>query len=192
MATPDADHAAPEDVPLSLLLREDLAANGGLAKAGFHAVAVHRLGCRTATWGGPLGKAAHTALRVLQVCIRNVYGIELAFTVRIGRRLRLAHQGGIVIHDFATIGNDCLLRHGVTLGAKNTDREDEVPVLGDRVQVGPNAVVMGAVVVGDDARIGPLALVTRDVPSGGRALAPLATITEPERIRSREDVTAPG
>ena len=34
----------------------------------------------------------------------------------IGRRLRIAHQHGLVIHSAAVIGDDCLIRHGVTIG----------------------------------------------------------------------------
>ena len=55
--------------------------------------------------------------RFLSFIVRNVYGIELYPTARIGRRFCIAHQHGIVIHKLAMIGDDCLVRQGVTIGA---------------------------------------------------------------------------
>ena len=39
-------------------------------------------------------------------------------------------------------------------------------MLGDRVRVGANAVVLGPITIGDDAVIGAGAVVVRDVPAG--------------------------
>ena len=40
------------------------------------------------------------------------------------------------------------------------------PVLGDRVRVGANSVVLGPITIGDDAVIGAGAVVVRNVPAG--------------------------
>ena len=53
----------------------------------------------------------------LSFFVRNFYGIELYPTAQIGRRFGIVHQHGIVIHKLAVIGDDCLIRQGVTIGA---------------------------------------------------------------------------
>ena len=53
-----------------------------------------------------------------------------------------------------------------------------MPVLGDDVDVGAYAQVLGPVRIGDGARLGALALVIKDVPPGGIALAGAAVVRE--------------
>lgn len=91
-------------------------------------------------------------------------GIELNVKARIGSGLRLYHGCGLVIHEAAVVGNHCVLRHGTTLGMKNGP--DDCPVLGDRVDVGCNVVILGAVHIGDGAVIGAGSVVLRDVAAG--------------------------
>jgi serine O-acetyltransferase len=77
--------------------------------------------------------------------------------------------GLMLMHGFATIitaekiGSDCQVSQQVTIGY---DDRGSPPVLGDRVRVGANAVVLGPITVGDDAVIGAGAVVVRDVPAG--------------------------
>ena len=91
-------------------------------------------------------------------------GICIGATATIGRRLCIEHHGCIVIHGAAVIGDDCLIRHGVTLG--NTGPEDPLgaPTVGDRVQFGAGAKILGRVRVGNDVIIGANAVVIQDVP----------------------------
>lgn len=103
----------------------------------------------------------------------------------IGRRLHLPHPHGVVINGRCVIGDDCMIRHNVTLGAGSHTRGG-FPTLGDRVQIGPGAVVMGAVTVGDDVLIGPNAVVVQDVPPGSRVLAPAATVRPPKDPQAAE------
>ena len=171
-----------DDVPLMSLLREDYDRHGREAsRAGLHAVVVHRVGRRTMGHRQLPQRIAHKLAKGAAVLVRNLYGIEIAFSVHLGRRVRIAHQGMIVVNDACRIGNDCLLRHGVTLGAYSEERVDEVPELRDGVEVGVNAVVVGGVVIGEGARIGPSALVFQDGPAGALALA------APARLATRRD-----
>jgi serine O-acetyltransferase len=52
----------------------------------------------------------------------------------------------------------------VTIGATTLQRIDIAPVLGDRVEIGAGASIIGRVTVGDDARIGPNSVVMSSVP----------------------------
>jgi serine O-acetyltransferase len=97
--------------------------------------------------------------------VRNGYSIELPYSARVGKRLVIEHQGAIVVHGNAQLGDDCIIRQGVTLGNRYMDRPNEAPVLGDRVNVGAGAKLLGKIVVGDDAAIGANAVVLHDVDS---------------------------
>jgi serine O-acetyltransferase len=114
--------------------------------------------------------------RVLYRRIRNHYGIELPWTVQLGRRPVIEHQGAIVVHGSAVIGDDCIIRHGVTIGNRRLDAPFEAPRLGARVTVGAGAQILGNVRIGDDARIGANAVVLDDVPSGATAVGVPAVV----------------
>lgn len=98
--------------------------------------------------------------------VRNVYGIELPYSVKLGRRVVFEHQGAVVIHGDVEIGDDCVIRQGVTIGNRSLERPLDAPKLGDRVNVGAGAKILGAIHVGDDAAIGANAVVLDDVEKG--------------------------
>ena len=139
-------------------------------RPGFQAIATHRFGVWASDLSNPVFRAVFSALyNCLNVFVRNVYGIELCVTTNIGRRVHIAHQSGITIHPLATLGDDCLLRQGVTLGqamyAPNQPAKP-APTLGERVWIGANATIFGGATIGDDVVIGPNSVVMTDIPSG--------------------------
>ena len=75
----------------------------------------------------------------------------------------IEHQGAIVVHGNAQLGDDCIIRQGVTIGNRYMDRPNEAPTLGDRVNVGAGAKLLGKITVGDDAAIGANAVVLHNV-----------------------------
>ena len=164
-------------------IREDWVAHGrDWSKPGFRAMAVYRfgvwrMGVRPKLLRAPLSLLYRMKFRYM----RNHYGIELPYSAKVGRRVVIEHQGAIVIHGASVIGDDCIIRQGVTLGNKRIDRPDEAPVLGARVNVGAGAKILGAVTIGDDAQIGANAVVLIDVPAGASALG------VPARIRPASD-----
>ena len=98
-----------------------------------------------------------------------VLGVELPVSTTIGPRLRLYHPHGIVLNPNCTLGSDCHLRHGVTVGNRVDRMGNEVGVasIGDYVELGAGCVVIGDVHVGDHARVGALAVVLDSVPAWG-------------------------
>ena len=149
---------------------------------GFRAVAVHRFGVWTRGLHPRLFRMPFSFLyKILYRYVRNHYSIELLLSVKVGRRLQIGHQGGIVIAA-SQIGDDCIIVHNVTLGAASPETIDQAPVLGNRVLVGCGAAVIGGVVIGDDVRIGPNAVVTTDVPAGAAVMAPLARLVPLKRL----------
>lgn len=148
---------------------------------GFRAVAVHRFGVWRMSVRPLLLRAPLSVLyRMLYRKVRNQYGIELPYTVNLGRRVIIEHQSGIVIHGFCSIGDDCIIRQGVTLGNRYRDRPNEAPQLGNRVNIGAGAKLLGGITIGDDVNIGANAVVLQDVPAGKTALGIPAKVREPK------------
>ncbi len=154
----------PAGVGLLALLREDLRTHDGLwLEQGFWAVAVHRYG----NWrmGLPrLVRPPFTLLyRFLFKCVEWTCGITLPYTTRLGRRVRLWHHGGMILHA-RSIGDDVHIRHNTTFGVARRCENLGIPVIGDRVDVGCGACVLGAVTVGAGSVVGANAVVLADVP----------------------------
>jgi serine O-acetyltransferase len=102
--------------------------------------------------------------------------VELPSGAKIGRRVMIEHQVGIVIHGWAAIGNDCIIRQGVTLGNRHMDAPSDAPVLGQRVNVGAGAKLLGRIQIGHDAGIGANSVVLCDVPLAGTAVGTPARV----------------
>lgn len=153
-------------------VKEDWEAHGrDWTKPGFRAVAVQRFGVWRMTIQSKLLRAPCSMLyRALYRHVRNVYGIDLPYTVQLGRRVVIEHQGAIVIHGFCAIGDDSVIRQGVTLGNRYLERPFDAPKLGDRVNVGAGAKILGAVTIGNGANIGANAVVLLDIPAGETAV----------------------
>ena len=92
-------------------------------------------------------------------------GIELPCEVEVGDGFRIDHQGGIVISGYAKIGKNCVVRNGVTIGLARVD-DPVAPVIGDNVDIGAGAKLLGRITIGNNVRIGANAVVLTDIPSG--------------------------
>ncbi|MCJ8278486.1 MAG: serine O-acetyltransferase [Rivularia sp. ALOHA_DT_140] len=161
-----------EDLNLWEQLKEDWIAHGrDWTKPGFRAVAVHRFGVWRMKIKPKLLRSPMSILyKMMYRKVRNNYGIEIPYTVELGRRVVIEHQSGIVIHGYCIIGDESIIRQGVTLGNRYLDRPFDAPKLGKRVNVGAGAKVFGDVAIGDGVSIGANAVVLCDVPSGKTAV----------------------
>jgi serine O-acetyltransferase len=153
-------------------VKSDWIAHGRLFhKPGFKALLVYRFGNWRMTIKPKLLRITFSVIyRILERRVRFRYGIELPYTVKLGDRVIFEHQHGIVIHGNCVIGDDCIIRQGVTLGNRYMDRVFEAPVLGSGVNIGAGAKILGAVKIGDNATIGANAVVLKDVPAGKTAV----------------------
>ncbi|MEM7498402.1 MAG: HAD-IIIC family phosphatase [Pseudomonadota bacterium] len=140
-----------------------------ILEQGFWAVFTSRFG----NWRmdqPKLVRAPATLLYLLMFKLVEVFGgISLWYTVKLGRRVRIWHHGGIVLGCRA-IGNDVQIRQNTTIGVGQTGRNAALPIIGNRVDIGAGAVIGGAVYVGDDAKIGGNALVMTDIPEGATVM----------------------
>jgi serine O-acetyltransferase len=105
----------------------------------------------------------------LQVGVQVLTQIQLSVFADIGPGLYMPHTGTIVVGSGSRVGRNCTLAHGVTIGHAGGRRNGPTasPVIGDRVYVGPGAMILGPITVGDDALIGAGAVVVRSVPPRG-------------------------
>jgi serine O-acetyltransferase len=102
--------------------------------------------------------------RYFSTVARFLTGIEIHPGAKIGRRCFIDHGMGIVIGETAEVGDDVLMYQGSGLIGTSTKREKRHPTIGNNVEIGAGAFVMGAITVGDGARIGAGSVVIRPVP----------------------------
>ena len=95
--------------------------------------------------------------------------------IPIGRNFVIEHSGGIVISGFASFGDDCRIRNGVVVGLSRVD-EPCAPQIGNDVDIGTGAKVLGNIRIGNGVRIGANAVVIMDVPDDCLAVGVPATI----------------
>lgn len=163
------------DVGFWAILREDIAQHQrDWTKPGLQALVAHRIGVQAWNWKRPWRYGLSALYFLGHVLCRNLYGIEMKRTAHIGRRFEIGHQHGIVIHQNARIGDDCVVRQGVTFGVRTSgaDRPGEGPVIGNNVSFGVGTVVIGAVKIGDNVSIGPNCVVSADVPPNRSLFVP--------------------
>ena len=82
-----------------------------------------------------------------------------------------------MINPKAKIGKNCNIAQGVTIAQSNRGKSEGVPVIGDEVWIGPNAVIVGKVTIGNNVLIAPNAYVNTDVPSNSVVIGNPAVIT---------------
>jgi serine O-acetyltransferase len=147
-------------------IRADLAAHNGCWHAqGFWALVIYRFGrWRYGVRPVLLRKLLSGIYKVLYKLVQIVTGIELPCEAQIGRNLVIDHHGGIIVSGFAKLGDDCRIRSGVVIGLSRVD-DPCAPVIGNNVDIGAGAKLLGRITIGDNVIIGANAVVVRDVPS---------------------------
>lgn len=180
---------------LRALVRRDPAAGSSAevlsAYRCFHAVLAHRIAHAVLRGHHDLGlrlpKEPRIVARQISEQARVETGVELHPGASIGRRFVVDHGTGTVVGETVRIGSDCYLLQGVVLGATRI-ADNSVghrhPTLGDRVEVGSFARILGRVTVGDDVVIGCHALVRSDVPPGAR----VSVLRETQIVRTANEL----
>lgn len=156
-----------------------------LKEQSIWAVAVYRFGRRVDARPDGVVKRLLTAGYWLAFrLVETAVGISLPKAARIGGGLRIWHFGGVFVHPNAVIGRNCTLRQGVTIG--NRHEGGPAPVIGDDVEFGAYAQVLGGVRIGRGCRIGALSVVLCDVPDGATAVgAPARIVPAPAAAARR-------
>jgi serine O-acetyltransferase len=94
--------------------------------------------------------------------VRCQLQIELPRSTAIDGGLRIDHFGSIIVNCMAVAGKNLTITHGVLLGQTDSG----VPVLGDNVELGVGAKVIGGIYLGDNVQVGCGAVVTKSFSDG--------------------------
>jgi serine O-acetyltransferase len=158
-------------------LRTDLRAyNGDWAAQGFWVMIVYRFGrWRYGVKPAILRKFFSLIYKLLFKFIQIITGIELPCEADVGRNFVIDHFGGIIISGYAKFGNDCRIRNGVVVGLRRIE-ENFAPMIGNNVDIGAGAKLLGPITIGDNVIIGANAVVLSDVPANSIAVGVPAII----------------
>jgi serine O-acetyltransferase len=143
-----------------------------LCYPGLHAIWLHRIAHAL------YQRKWFTTARLVSHFSRGFTGIEIHPGVKIGRRLFIDHGMGVVMGETTEIGDDCLIYKGVVLGGTTLEKKKRHPTLGNRVIIGSNSTVLGAITIGDGARIGSGSVVVKPVPPGATVVGVPGRIVE--------------
>ena len=137
--------------------------------AGMRAVVMHRLA----------HAAQRAGIRLLPLVLANLnialHGFDVPPSVPIGRRFYVPHPVGTVIMARG-LGDNVTLVSGVTIGMRSAQQEPRFPLIGNDVYIGAGARVLGGITLGDRVQVGANAVVIHDVPSDSVAVGIPATV----------------
>lgn len=138
---------------------------------GFASLALHRVAHRM--W---LDHRPALALALQQRAAMKT-GIDIHPGAQVGRGILMDHAGGIVIGETATVSDDVIMFHNVTLGGTGRGRGDRHPKIGRGSFIGAGATLLGNIRIGDWTRIGAGSVVLTDVPDWSIAVGAPARIS---------------
>jgi serine O-acetyltransferase len=98
-----------------------------------------------------------------QKLVEITTGISIPYSATIGHSFYIGHFGNIIINANAIIGNNCNTSQGVTIGVSGRGEKRGVPIIGNNVYIGVNAVIAGKIKIGDSSVIAANSLVVNDV-----------------------------
>lgn len=129
-------------------------------------IKIYRLGNKTYKLKNPIVKKFYNILyKVSYFTISKLlFNCEILAKANIGKNLQLPHHGNGVIIDNATIGDNVIIRPQVIIG-KTIKGGSKAPTIGNNVDIGVGAKVLGNITIGDNVMIGANAVILKDVPS---------------------------
>ena len=162
-------------------IRSDYRAHGrDLGAQGLWALAVYRFGrWRYGVRPAALRKIFSLIYKILFKIVQILTGIELPCEATIGRNFTIDHFGGIIISGYARFGDDCRVRNGVTVGLRRIE-DKRAPHIGNNVDIGAGAKLIGGITVGDNVVVGANAVVLCDVPANSIAVG-VPAIVKPRK-----------
>ena len=163
-------------------IRADLRAyDGKWGAQGFWVMVVYRFGgWRYGVRPAPLRKFFSLVYHLLYKVVQIVTGVELPCEVPVGRNFVIDHFGGIIISGYAKFGDNCRLRDGVVVGLRRVE-DKGAPIIGNNVDIGSGAKLLGPIKIGDNVLIGANAVVLCDVPDNSIAVG-VPAVVKPRNV----------
>jgi serine O-acetyltransferase len=155
-----------------------------LSRQGLWVMVVYRFGRWRYTIGPRWARVPFSFVyKALRILVQIMTGIDLPCEVKLGARCRIDHFGDIIISGDAEFGDDVVIRNGVTVGLRRTGVRG-APIIGDRVDIGAGAKILGKIIIGNDVAIGANAVVLTDVPANSIAVGAPAVIKPRKKVNS--------
>ncbi|MCQ6564939.1 serine acetyltransferase [Bacillus mycoides] len=110
-------------------------------------------------------KIRYFLYKFLLIKYRHKYGYEIPVDTNIGKGFCITHFGSIAINPDAQIGENVNISKGITIGTTYRGGKKGSPIIGDKVWIGPSAIIVGKIKVGSNVLIAPGAYVNFDVPN---------------------------
>ena len=114
---------------------------------------------------------------------KNRLGAKLGFIISagcFGEGLKLEHYGSVIVNPKSRIGRNCIIHGNCCIGS-NGGYPDDSPVIGDNVDIGQNAQILGGIRIADNVKIGAGAVVVKDIETPG-----VTVVGIPARIVNKE------
>lgn len=111
------------------------------------------------------------------------YNTDIPGRTAIGKGFVIEHIGNITLNPDTVIGDNCNIYNGVTIGIEKRGNRKGTPIIGNRVWMGPNSIIVGKIIIEDNVLIAPGAYVNFDVPKNS------IVIGNPGKIISKIDAT---
>lgn len=102
---------------------------------------------------------------------KNRLGNKLGFYIRpnsLGKGATLFHHGTIIIHGDARLGENCKLHGDNCIG--NNGIDNATPIIGNNVDIGFGAKIIGSIRIADNVKIGAGAIVVKSCEHDGATL----------------------
>lgn len=103
---------------------------------------------------------------------KNILGARLGITIwhnTIDKGLKIWHYGSIIVNGHAQIGRNCSFHGNNCIGNKGVN-DERAPLIGDNVDIGVGACIIGPIYIADNVRVGANAVVTKSCYNKGATL----------------------
>lgn len=109
------------------------------------------------------------------ICLKKYqqYATKLGFVIGdgvLGENVKFFHRGSIIINPGAKVGDGCKFHGDACIGVKKTG-EEGAPVLGQNVDIGVGARILGDIYIADNIIIGANSVVTQSFYEPGIVIA---------------------
>ncbi|MBQ6198621.1 MAG: serine acetyltransferase [Bacteroidales bacterium] len=114
---------------------------------------------------------------------KNRLGARIGFIIHAGcfdEGLTLEHYGSVIVNPKARIGKNCTIHGNCCIGSTG-GYPDDSPIIGDNVDIGQFAQILGGIHIADGVRIGAGAVVVKDIMEEGATV-----IGIPGRIKNHD------
>lgn len=117
---------------------------------------------------------------------KNKLGIQLGIEIGpncFGKGLQIYHIGSIVVNPAVRVGENCRLHGGNCIG--NNGKTQEVPQIGNNVDIGYGAVLIGNITIADNVKIGSNAVVNSSILEDGKTCVGIPAKIIDKNLRSQ-------